>query len=79
MRLDHLLSKEYMLVFHAWRERTGVHSMSTTDDAIENSSFDKLRMTRGNPYRFEDSSKIEIQGSEAPLGFMVEDHGDYVL
>ena len=35
MRLDHLLSKENMLVFHALRERTGIFTKSTTDEAIE--------------------------------------------
>ena len=33
MRLDHLLSKEYMLVVRTWYERTNVHSRSTTDEA----------------------------------------------
>ena len=34
MRLDHLLSKEYMLLGYVDRNGRGVHSRSTTDDAM---------------------------------------------
>ena len=66
MRLDHLLSKEYMYLEDAWHLCKYVHSRSTTDDANENSlmTFDRKIVGDG-----------EVQGSEAPLGWKVEDHG----
>ena len=67
MRLDHLLSKEYMYLEHAWRVRKYVHSRSTTDNANENSSMTFDRKIVGED---------EVQGSEAPLGWKVEDHGE---
>jgi hypothetical protein len=46
VRLDHLLSKEYMLIVRTWYERINVHSLSTTDDADRSGVLRPNRLSR---------------------------------